>query len=89
MRPRRYAWEALALTVGALGLGSAQAQVTFEEPNHLSISIQSVPERYANVFTQLGTPRTWPLLYDLQLRNRASVAGIDTYELVGVRDAVW
>ena len=68
-----------------LSVGFARdGNVSFEEPDHLSISIQSVPERYANVFAQLGTPRTWPWFYDLELRDRSSVAGRDTYELTGV-----
>lgn len=63
---------------------SQNGQVAFEEPNHLSISIESVPARYANIFTQLGTPRTWPMDYDLHLRGHVSAGGRDMYELTGV-----
>lgn len=63
---------------------SQNGEVAFEEPEHLSISIRSVPKRYESVFAQLGTPSTWPMLYDLRLRNRVLVDGKDTYELTGV-----
>jgi len=43
----------------------------FRSPDRFAVDIHGVPDQYRKTFAKLGTPRTWPQSYDLQ------VVGID------------
>jgi hypothetical protein len=58
--------------------------VQFELPDTLTTTIASVPKRYTDVFAELGTARTWPLIYDLELLGSDVIEGHRTYRLRGV-----
>lgn len=57
--------------------------VYFKEPARLKLEMRSVPEQYQRLFADLGTPRTWPQTYDLQVLDETIVGGRKTYRLVG------
>ena len=58
--------------------------IRFEQPATLTASIVAVPKRYADVFGELGTARTWPLIYDLGLLGSELLKGRQTYRICGV-----
>lgn len=58
--------------------------IRFAQPDTLIASIDSIPKRYTDIFGQLGTPRTWPLIYDLTVLPATTVNGQQTYRLRGV-----
>lgn len=58
--------------------------VSFSQPDVLRVSIKSVPQQYAHVFGELGTPRTWPMLYDLRIVGSQLIGGRAWYQLRGV-----
>jgi len=45
----------------------ANGTMYFKRPGRLALETRSVPEKYRRIFADLGTPRTWPLTYDLQV----------------------
>lgn len=55
----------------------------FESPDSLTISLDSVPSRYTDIFGELGDVRTWPALYDLEPDIGAPNAG-GAYVMRGV-----
>jgi hypothetical protein len=59
-------------------------QVAFQHPDDLSVTISSVPTKYSRVFGELGTPRSWPIIYKLVLLDAENVDGLPGYRLRGV-----
>jgi len=53
----------------------------FKRPDRIALDMRSVPAQYRELFAELGTPLTWPSLYDLRLI--ASSADPVTYQLEG------
>ena len=58
--------------------------IRFEEPDTLRVSLVSVPQRYTDVFGDLGTARTWPVAYDLELEGSVPSTGSVIYRVSGV-----
>ena len=54
----------------------------FKRPDHLALDLHAVPAQYRQLFAELGTPLTWPSLYDLRLV--ASTAQPATYQIEGI-----
>lgn len=57
--------------------------VYFRRPDHFAVAIDSVPEKYRKVFAELGTPRTWPMTYDMQVTGVDNNGGEKVYHLCG------
>lgn len=58
--------------------------VKFEQPASLQFAFDSVPSKYSDVFGQMGTPRTWPAIYDLQCAKAVNDNGDTKYEIHGI-----
>lgn len=59
--------------------------VYFRRPGRLAMTMQKVPEQYQKLFAKLGTPRTWPQTYDLQIVGTDETAsGQKIYHVHGV-----
>ncbi|MDB5072025.1 MAG: hypothetical protein JWM87_3136 [Candidatus Eremiobacteraeota bacterium] len=39
----------------------------FKRPDRLAMEMKSVPAQYRKLFAELGTPLTWPAMYDLRM----------------------
>jgi hypothetical protein len=62
-----------------------EGKVTFEQPASLQYAFDSVPQKYSNMFNQLGTPRTWPAIFDLQcVKATTGDNGATQYEIHGI-----
>ncbi len=57
--------------------------VFYRRPGGLSATIHDVPEKYQRGFAELGTPRTWPQTYDMQVVGKNIAAGHCVYRLRG------
>ena len=57
---------------------------SFAQPASLQFVFDSVPQKYTQIFGQLGTPRTWPAIYNLQCVKTEQVDGVTQYEIHGV-----
>src|SRR5579875_3613344 len=55
----------------------------YRSPGKLAATIEHVPEKYQKAFAELGTPRTWPLTYDMQVVRKEVVNGQCVYHLRG------
>jgi len=55
----------------------------FRSPDRLAIDIRGVPEQYRKTFAKLGTPRTWPESYDMQVVGVDGTGEDRTYHLRG------
>jgi hypothetical protein len=53
----------------------------FKRPDRVALEMRAVPQQYRDLFAELGTPLTWPSLYDLRLVP--STAQPATYEIEG------
>jgi hypothetical protein len=58
--------------------------VKFEQPDSLEYAFDSVPRKYSDMFNQLGTPRTWPVIYRLECVKATEEDGVTEYEIHGV-----
>lgn len=54
----------------------------FKRPDRLALDLHAVPAQYRELFAELGTPLTWPSLYDLRLV--ASTAQPATFQIEGI-----
>jgi hypothetical protein len=61
-----------------------QGQVRYRRPDKLAFDISGIPQKYTNVFSLLGTPRTWPTMYNLTLLGSDIKDGQRVYHLRGV-----
>lgn len=57
--------------------------VYFRRPAKLAMSIHDIPEKYQHAFAELGTPRTWPQTYAMQVVGKDVVGGQCVYHLRG------
>jgi len=57
--------------------------IYFLRPDHLAIDIHAVPEQYRKTFASLGTPRTWPETYDMQVVGVDGAGNDKVYHLRG------
>lgn len=57
--------------------------VYYRRPGRLAATIHDVPEKYQRGFAELGTPRTWPETYDMQVVGKDVVNGQCVYHLRG------
>jgi hypothetical protein len=57
--------------------------VYYQQPDHIAVDIHSVPEQYRKIFAKLGTPRTWPQSYDLQVIGVDGTGDQKVYHLRG------
>lgn len=53
----------------------------YKRPDRLALDMHAVPEQYRTMFAQLGTPLTWPSIYDLRLVPSTAQPG--TFQLEG------
>jgi hypothetical protein len=51
----------------------------FKRPSRLALDVRQIPAQYRKLFADLGTPLTWPGLYDLRLASSGA-----SYTLEGV-----
>lgn len=59
--------------------------VYFRRPGKLAMTMQRVPEQYQKLFAKLGTPRTWPQNYDIQVTGTDETSdGQKIYHVRGV-----
>ena len=58
--------------------------VKFEQPATLQYAFDSVPSKYSSMFNQLGTPRTWPSIYNMDCVKATQEDGVTDYEIRGV-----
>lgn len=61
-----------------------EGEVSYVKPDSLDFTIGSVPEQYSSMLGQLGTPRTWPYLYDFTCVKNTATDGSAAYELRGI-----
>jgi len=61
-----------------------QGMARFESPDMLTISLQSVPPRYTNIFSELGDIQTWPVTYDLEALEDDSTNAPAAFQVRGV-----
>jgi hypothetical protein len=54
----------------------------FKRPDRLALDMHSVPAQYRTLFAELGSPLTWPALYDLRMTGCDGERG--PYHLEGV-----
>jgi len=54
----------------------------FKRPDRLALEMRSVPAQYRKLFAELGSPLTWPVLYDLRMTGSDGEHG--PYHLEGV-----
>ncbi|MGH7684517.1 MAG: hypothetical protein ACREMT_09240 [Vulcanimicrobiaceae bacterium] len=57
--------------------------VYYRRPGRLAASIHDLPEKYQRGFAELGTPRTWPETYDMQVIGKETTGGQCMYHLRG------
>ncbi|MBV8425338.1 MAG: hypothetical protein JO349_09100 [Candidatus Eremiobacteraeota bacterium] len=57
--------------------------VYYRKPDRMAVNIDSVPEKYRKTFAELGTPRTWPMTYDLQVTAVDETPNGKVYHLCG------
>ena len=57
--------------------------VYYQRPGHLAATIHDVPEKYQRGFAELGTPRTWPQTYTMQVVGKDMVGAQCVYHLRG------
>ena len=57
--------------------------VYYRRPGRLAATIHDVPEKYQRGFAELGTPRTWPETYDMQVVGKDTAGGQCVYHLRG------
>lgn len=57
--------------------------VYYRRPGKLAMTIDRVPEKYQRAFAELGTPRTWPQTYDLEVLGKDVTSGHCVYHLRG------
>jgi len=57
--------------------------ISFKQPDRIALSMSRVPPKYQRLFGDLGTPRTWPLTYDLHVAGSHSEGGRLRYQIVG------
>jgi hypothetical protein len=58
-------------------------RVYYRHPGQIALNLEKVPEKYQRGFAQLGTPRTWPQNYDMQVVSKDTVDGTCVYHLRG------
>jgi hypothetical protein len=58
--------------------------VYFRQPDRFAVDIHSVPDQYRKIFARLGTPRTWPQTYDLQVTGIDGTGDDKIYHLRGI-----
>lgn len=59
-------------------------EVSYVQPDSLDFALNAVPRQYSAMLAQLGTPRTWPYLYDFHCVKSDDANGTAAYELHGV-----
>ncbi|MBV8599979.1 MAG: hypothetical protein JO359_00295 [Candidatus Eremiobacteraeota bacterium] len=57
--------------------------ISYKHPDRLDLTMNRVPPKYQRLFADLGTPRTWPATYNLQVTGSHLAAGRVVYELAG------
>jgi hypothetical protein len=57
--------------------------VYYRRPGRLAATIHDLPEKYQRGFAELGTPRTWPETYDMQVIGKDMVGGQCVYHVRG------
>jgi len=55
----------------------------FRRPAKLALSIHEIPEKYQHAFAELGTPRTWPQTYAMQVVGKDDTDGHCVFHLRG------
>src|SRR5579872_1449733 len=58
--------------------------VYFKQPDRIALNMHMVPAEYRQLFADLGTPRIWPQIYDLQVVGSETTGTRTTYHLKGV-----
>jgi hypothetical protein len=61
-----------------------EGEVSFAQPDSLDFTLNSVPQQYSSMLSQLGTPRTWPYDYTFVCVKTVDTDGTAVYELHGV-----
>ncbi|MBV8645480.1 MAG: hypothetical protein JO225_16370 [Candidatus Eremiobacteraeota bacterium] len=55
----------------------------YKRPGKMAFDVRAIPSQYRKLFVELGTPMTWPALYNLRVVD-APVASTAGYRLEGV-----
>jgi len=61
-----------------------EGEISYVRPDSLDFSLDAVPQQYSSMLAQLGTPRTWPYLYEFECVKNVGADGTAMYELRGV-----
>jgi hypothetical protein len=58
--------------------------VYYKRPDHLALSMRSIPAGFRKLFAEMGTAQTWPSTYDMSIVDAVSESGREIYRLKGV-----
>lgn len=58
--------------------------VFYKRPDHLALSMRSVPDGFRKLFAELGTAQTWPSTYEMTIVDAVNENGREIYRLKGV-----
>ena len=61
-----------------------EGTVYYKRPDHLALSMRSVPDGFRKLFAEMGTAQTWPSTYEMTILDAVNENGHEVYRLKGV-----